>query len=58
MKYVKMDRHFIGEKIETNIINLRYVPSKQQVADILTKTSYGTSLSGLVSKLGMTSIYH
>lgn len=36
-KHFKIDRYFISEKIEGNMISLSYVPSRQQVTDILTK---------------------
>ena len=32
-----VDRHFISEKIENNVITLKHVPSKRQLADIMTK---------------------
>lgn len=57
MKHVEIDRHFISEKIETKMINLRYLPSQQEAADILTKALHRTNFCGLISKLGMRSIY-
>ena len=36
-KNVEIDRHFIKEKLENKIINLPFVRSKDQLADILTK---------------------
>ena len=36
-KYVEVDRHFITEKLENGIISIEYIPTDQQVADILTK---------------------
>ncbi|KAD2804205.1 hypothetical protein E3N88_37582 [Mikania micrantha] len=36
-KHVEVDRHFIKEKIEAGIVVLPFVPSEDQVADILTK---------------------
>lgn len=56
-KHVEIDRHFISEKFENKIINLRHVPSKQQAADILTKALHRPSFCELSSKLGMFSIY-
>ena len=36
-KHVEVDRHFIKEKIEAGIIELPFVSSEDQLADILTK---------------------
>ena len=56
-KHVEIDRHFISEKLESNLVKLSYVPSKQQVADILTKALFRPNFTELISKLGLTSIY-
>jgi hypothetical protein len=40
-KHVDIDRHFLKEKIDAQIIQLQYVPSADQNADIL--TSYSTT---------------
>nr|GEX68467.1 putative ribonuclease H-like domain-containing protein [Tanacetum cinerariifolium] len=36
-KHVEIDRHFIKEKLEAGIIELPFVRSEDQLADILTK---------------------
>ena len=36
-KHVEVDRHFIKEKIENSTIELPFVRSEDQLADILTK---------------------
>ncbi|CAN0843508.1 Retrovirus-related Pol polyprotein from transposon RE1 [Linum grandiflorum] len=36
-KHVELDRHFITEKVTSNEFEMVYVPSKLQIADILTK---------------------
>ena len=56
-KHVEIDRHFISEKLESNLVKLSYVPSKQQAADILTKALFRPNFTELISKLGLTSIY-
>ena len=36
-KHVEMDRHFIKEKIGAKVIDLAYISSGKQVADVMTK---------------------
>ena len=55
-KHVEIDRHFISEKIETKVINLRHVPSQQQATNILTKVLHRPNFYEL--NLEMASIYH
>ncbi|GAA0167730.1 hypothetical protein LIER_22598 [Lithospermum erythrorhizon] len=44
IKHVEVDRHFIKEKIEENIITIKHVNTGQQLVDILTKEwNIGTS---------------
>lgn len=33
-KQIEVDRHFINEKIEDEIVFVIYVPTRQQIADI------------------------
>ncbi|KAK9130140.1 hypothetical protein Sjap_010627 [Stephania japonica] len=56
-KHIEVDRHFISEKIECKIVDLHYVPSKHQVADILTKALPKLSFHSLCSKLNLINIY-
>ena len=56
-KHVEIDRHFISEKIENNVINVKHVPSKRRLADILTKALHLPSFHEVSSKLGMSNIY-
>ena len=57
-KHIEIDRHFITEKIEKNIVNLIYTPTKSQIADILTKALPRTNFEELSHKLGMYNIYN
>ena len=36
-KHVEIDRHFIKERIDSGSICISYIPSSQQVTDVLTK---------------------
>ena len=56
-KHVKIDRHFIKEKIESKIINLSHIRSSVQVADILTKPLDRGKFEFFRGKLGMLDIY-
>ena len=43
-KHVEVDRHFIKEKIEANTINMSYIPTKEQAANIFTKGTLETRI--------------
>ena len=48
-----MDRHFIKEKIEDSSIELSFVRSEDQLADILTKAVTGKAFTRVLSKLSI-----
>ena len=52
-KHVEVDRHFIKEKLEGDIISLPFVPSEEQVADILTKAVSVEAFTKALCKLGV-----
>ncbi|CAO2841169.1 unnamed protein product [Amaranthus hypochondriacus] len=52
-KHVEVDRHFIKEKLENDIIHIPFVRSKQQIADILTKAVGIEQFQDTLSKLGV-----
>jgi hypothetical protein len=56
-KHVEIDKHFIKEKLKAGIICMPFVPTTQQIADILTKGLYKSSFEFLISKLGIIDIY-
>ena len=56
-KHVRIDRHYIKEKINSGLISPEYIPSLQQVADILTKGLPRQQFQALTSKLGIINIY-
>jgi hypothetical protein len=57
-KHIKIDRHFIKEKIEKNIVHLIYTLTKSQIVNILTKALPRTNFEKLSHKLGMYNIYN
>ncbi|RVW28219.1 Retrovirus-related Pol polyprotein from transposon RE1 [Vitis vinifera] len=56
-KHVKIDRHFITEKVTSETVKLNYVPTKHQTADILTKALPRPNFEDLTCKLGLYDIY-
>nr|GEV05440.1 putative copia-type protein [Tanacetum cinerariifolium] len=48
IKHIVVDRHFIKEKLENGIIELLFVRSKDQLADILTNAELMCGLYGLI----------
>ena len=56
-KHVEVDRHFITEKLEKEVISIKCIPIVQQVADIFTKGLPRPTFDFLTSKLGFIDIY-
>ncbi|XP_071739272.1 secreted RxLR effector protein 161-like [Rutidosis leptorrhynchoides] len=52
-KHVEIDRHFIREKLDGEIISLSSIRSEDQLADILTKSVNGRLFSDVLSKLNI-----
>jgi hypothetical protein len=51
-KHIQIRFHFIREKVASDEINLKYVSTKAQLADILTKGTPGFHLRPILYKLG------
>lgn len=56
-KHVKIDRNFIREKIEDNIIQMHHIPSQHRIADLFTKPVSNNVFLTLVVKLGCINLY-
>lgn len=56
-KHVEIDRHFIKDHLEKKTINLPFVNSKEQLADMLTKAVNARLFSDSLDKLGMIDIH-
>jgi len=56
-KHVEIDRFFIKEKLDGNIISLNYVASGEQIADCLTKGLGSKECESACNKMGMIDIY-
>ena len=52
-KHIEIDCHFVRQKLLDGLINLSHVPTKLQLADILTKPLTGQVHHSILSKLGV-----
>ena len=57
MKHVKVDQHFIKEKLDIGLICMPYVSTKGQLADVLTKGLASQEFQIITCKLRMGNIY-
>ncbi|KAL0541009.1 hypothetical protein IC582_021036 [Cucumis melo] len=56
-KHVEIGRHFIKERLDSGSICIPYIPSSQQIADVLTKGLLRLPFDLCVSKLRLIDIY-
>ncbi|GMI66228.1 cysteine-rich RLK (RECEPTOR-like protein kinase) 8 [Hibiscus trionum] len=56
-KHVEIDRQFISEKVSSGLVELNFVYSKDQLADILTKALSRVTFDEFTCKLGLCNIY-
>ncbi|KAK9112783.1 hypothetical protein Scep_020302 [Stephania cephalantha] len=54
-KHIEVDAHFIREKLLAGVLELRYVPTEHQSADLLTKMLSVSRFRFLLSKLHLVS---
>ena len=57
IKHVQIDRHFIKEKLDDDSICIPYIPSSQQIVDILIKGLLRQSFDLCVSMLVLYNVY-
>ena len=57
-KHIDIDHHFISEKVNTGIVQLSYISTRQKIVDVLTKALPRVSFDELNSKLGLYNIYN
>lgn len=53
LKHMDIKFNFVKQKVEEGVININYVSSKEQLADVLTKPLCKTKFKFLVSRLGL-----
>ena len=56
-KHIEVDCHYIREKVQAKEIEVPYVKSQDQLADIFTKGLMPRSFCGIINKLGLIDIY-
>ncbi|CAM8893378.1 unnamed protein product [Rhodiola kirilowii] len=56
-KHVEVDRHFIKENLDRKIISFPFVPSEDQLVDVLTKGVSQKQFECSINKLGMIDIH-
>lgn len=54
-KHIEIDVHFLREKVQHKQLDIRYIPSEDQPADIFTKALSPSRFSSLCHKLGLVS---
>ena len=54
--HIQIKYHFLREQVGNTIVSLHYIPSKDQVVDIFTKTLAKSQFEYLRQKLGVTSL--
>jgi hypothetical protein len=58
IKHIKIDHHFIKEKLDNGVICLPFVRMTEQSADVFTKRLHTTKLSSVICKINMKYIYN
>jgi hypothetical protein len=53
MKHIPLKYHFLKEKVTNRVVQLNYIPSTEQIADIFTKPLAKTRFEYLRKKLGV-----
>ena len=54
-KHIELDIHFVRDKVLNKELDVRYIPSIDQIVDCMTKSLSHTRFKYLVSKLGVKS---
>ena len=56
-KHIEIDRHFIKEKMDEGVIQVCFVRSGDQLADVLTKGVCSVTFMRICSKMGLLDIF-
>lgn len=52
-KHIELDCHFTRDKVLEGLLQLTYLPTKSQLADVFTKIAPSPQFNSLLSKLGL-----
>lgn len=55
-KHIELDCHFTRDKVMEGLLQLTYLPTKSQLADVFTKISPSVHFNNMLSKLGVCSV--
>ena len=55
-KYIDISYHFVPEQVKQNTISVKYCPSENMIADIMTKGLHKVTFEQLRDKLGVVEI--
>ena len=56
-KHIEVEKHFIKEKLDAGIICMPYLPTTEQIVDVLTKGLHKKQFEKLIGRLAMEDIY-
>lgn len=56
-KHIEIDCHLVREKIQANIIRTFHVPTKHQLADLVTKPLSTYQFLSLINKMGILNVF-
>ena len=56
-KHVEVDRHFIKEKLDVKLVDIPFMKTEEQLADILTHAVSARRFQDSLDKLGLGDIY-
>lgn len=56
-KHIEVDRHFIKEKLDMKLVEIPFVKSNEQLADILTHGVSTKTLQSSLDKFGLEDIF-
>ena len=56
-KHIEIDSHLVREKIQANVIKTFHVPTKHQLADLVTKPLSTHQFLSLLNKMGILNVF-
>jgi len=58
IKHIEVDKHFIKEKLDSDLITIPYVSTQNELVYILTKGLNCINFKRIISKLGRRTLTH